>query len=278
MKLKHNKKRNTAFIYEALVKELTKSVIKKDNAKKNKILSVIKEGFSRGSALSEELRIFSALATEADLEKNMVEKLIMEARFLHKEIDQAKLFKEQTKIINRINKELSSAVFSNFVPNYKHLATIAQIFDKGTSIKDRIILENRLIKSLMPKSEQEGGLKPIDNLIYSKFVEKFNDKYSNDRLHEEQKSLLNHYITSFADNGIKFKIFLNEELGRLKDEVKLLLTTQEISEDQAITSKVNEVLSTLRSFSDRDVDAAAIRDILHIQNLVREAQSDANSD
>ena len=27
MKLKHNKKRNTAFLYEALVKELTKSIV-----------------------------------------------------------------------------------------------------------------------------------------------------------------------------------------------------------------------------------------------------------
>ena len=30
MKLKHNKKRNTAFLYEALVKELTKAIVNKD--------------------------------------------------------------------------------------------------------------------------------------------------------------------------------------------------------------------------------------------------------
>ena len=34
-KMKHNKKRNTAFLYEALVKELTKTVVEKDNNKKN---------------------------------------------------------------------------------------------------------------------------------------------------------------------------------------------------------------------------------------------------
>ena len=33
--MKHNKKRNTAFLYEALVQELTKSVVEK-NVEKNK--------------------------------------------------------------------------------------------------------------------------------------------------------------------------------------------------------------------------------------------------
>ena len=49
MKLKHNKKRNTAFIFEALVKELTKSVIKKNDAKKRQIAGIIKEHFKNDS-------------------------------------------------------------------------------------------------------------------------------------------------------------------------------------------------------------------------------------
>ena len=121
-------------------------------------------------------------------------------------------------------------------------------------------------------------MKPIDNLVYGKFVKKFNDKYSSDsNLHEEQKYLLNHYITSFADNGIKFKIFLNEELGRLKSEVEQLLSLKEIKHDSGVTQKIQEVLSILGSFSGRNIDASAIKDILHIQSLVREAKSNADS-
>ena len=33
-KIKHNKKRNTAFLYEALVRQLTKATIKKDESEK----------------------------------------------------------------------------------------------------------------------------------------------------------------------------------------------------------------------------------------------------
>tara|TARA_R110002110_G_scaffold111258_12_gene277142 strand:+ start:15480 stop:16319 length:840 start_codon:yes stop_codon:yes gene_type:complete len=279
MKLKHNKKRNTAFLYEALVRELTKSVIKKDNTRKEKVLSIIKEYFPSGSSLNEELKVFGALADDSALNRGLAEKLILEAKVLHGGLDVNGVYKEQTDLIKRINKDLSSSVFSNFVPNYKYLATIAQILDKGTSLRDRVILEDRLANIMAHDGPPSQEMKPIDNLVYGKFVEKFNNKYSDDdNLHEEQKYLLNHYITSFADNGIKFKIFLNEELGRLKIEVEEILSLAEIREDSAIAKKTQEVLSILGSFSDRNIDGAAIKDILHIQNLVREAKSDANSD
>jgi len=36
MKMKHNKKRNTAFLYESLIKELTKAIVRKQTDPKNK--------------------------------------------------------------------------------------------------------------------------------------------------------------------------------------------------------------------------------------------------
>ena len=42
MKMKHNKKRNTAFLYESLIKELTRSIIRKENKKKDKIVEMKK--------------------------------------------------------------------------------------------------------------------------------------------------------------------------------------------------------------------------------------------
>ena len=252
MKLKHNKKRNTAFLYEALVRELTKAVIKKDGERREKVLSIIKEHFPAGSPLNRELKVFEALRDTSGLNRGLAEKLIFEAKMLHRGLDSGQV--------------------------YNYLATIDQILDQGTTLKDRVILEDRLAGILTRRGPETEQMKPIDNLVYGKFVEKFNDKYSNeDHLHEEQKYLLNHYITSFADNGIKFKIFLNEELGRLKDEVEQILSLDEVKEDPTIMQKTQEVLSVLGSFSDRNIDATAIKDILHIQSLVREAKSDADS-
>ena len=47
IKLKHNKKRNTAFLFESLTKELTKAIVAKDEKRKALVLSIIKEHFNR---------------------------------------------------------------------------------------------------------------------------------------------------------------------------------------------------------------------------------------
>ena len=44
-KFKHNKKKNSAFLYETLILELTKAILKKDLELKNKITKLIKESF-----------------------------------------------------------------------------------------------------------------------------------------------------------------------------------------------------------------------------------------
>ena len=54
MKLKHNKKRNTAFLFESLVREMTKAVVNKDMEGKQKVLSIIKEHFHKGTELYKE--------------------------------------------------------------------------------------------------------------------------------------------------------------------------------------------------------------------------------
>jgi hypothetical protein len=68
MKIKHNKKRNTAFVYEALIRELTKAVIKEDMNKKQMVASVIKEHFSKGSEIKKELEIYQGVVDTRGLE------------------------------------------------------------------------------------------------------------------------------------------------------------------------------------------------------------------
>ncbi len=45
--MKHNKKRNTAFLYECLIKEITKAVVRKDSARKESIINIVKEHFQK---------------------------------------------------------------------------------------------------------------------------------------------------------------------------------------------------------------------------------------
>ena len=54
MKMKHNKKRNTAFIFEALIRELTKAIVSKDSKKKKLIVKLVRENFKGSSVLAKD--------------------------------------------------------------------------------------------------------------------------------------------------------------------------------------------------------------------------------
>jgi hypothetical protein len=272
MKTKHNKKRNTAFLYETLVREIAKSVIKKQPQRNNFITSLIKEYFIQGTELAKELELYKTLNEIRDLDPYTAEKLIQESKQAHQKIDKKKLFIEQSKLISKINRNLSKNVFSNFVPNYKSLATISQIFNNDVSVKNKVLLEKELLNKLT-SSEclNEDKQAPITNLVYKTFIKRFNESYSGTLL-EEQKKLLQKYITSFDDNGIQLKIFLNEELSRLKNLINKSLTQEEIKADPDMIEKTKKVLNVIESFKNKPFNKEMLTQVLKMQILTNETQ------
>jgi hypothetical protein len=272
MKMKHNKKRNTAFLFEVLIRELTKTMISKEEKKKKIILEMIKRNFKSNTFLAKDLDLYKAIIDTKHATTRLAEKIIYEARIQKSSIDNRKLFAQQTALIDQINKELSPDVFNNFIPNYKDVATIFQIFHPKTKTKKRVIMENYLVKKMISEEEKEKELlKPIDNLTYKMFAKKFNEKYSS-KLLDEQKELLRRYIRSFVDNGIDLKVFLNEEIPKLKESIENALTLKEIKSDKTMLENTQRVLQMLNKFHKRPVDNVFIHDILKIQNLVKEIQ------
>ena len=272
-KTRHNKKRNTAFIYEALVRELTKCIVANDQERKGIIISLIKEHFAKGSVLREELDLYKALYETSDLEARVCEKLILEVKISHSQLDPEKIFREQTSLINKINKLLSKEVFTNFVPNYKNLATISQILNPSVSVKHRVLLENSLVNTLAsPETREESKLYPMDNLIYKTFVDRFNEQYGG-KLIEDQERLLSKYIASFSDDGMDLKIFLNEEIGRLKSALNTVLNEETQAGNEVLSENTQKVLSVLDSYGNSEIDTQAVKQILKIQSLVSELGS-----
>lgn len=268
--MRHNKKRNTAFLFEALISEMTKAVVRGDLQRQARTRRIISKHFKKGTALYEELQLYKAILETRGLERLVAEKLIYEVKAQRRFILDGDVFKEQSELIQDMNAEYSKSVFSNFVPNYKDLATLAQLFNSDTPVKERVLLEGKVVNYLSSSPEPEKeGMKPIDNLTYKTFVKKFNEKYSG-TLSENQKELLSKYISSFSDNGLDLKVYLNEELGRLKEEVQKSLDMQEISGDASMKSSAERVLSELKSYAKKEIDANMVRSILKIQDLVAE--------
>lgn len=276
MRLKHNKKRNTAFVYEALVRELTESVVRHNKNKQNKIVTIIKEHFSGSSLLREELELYKSIYETRDLKKETAEKIVFQVKERHDLLDKKKIFQEQSALINKINRTLSQKVYNNFVPNYKTIASVYSIFQDSLPVKDRVLLEENIVDQMSSSLGEEVDMQqPIDSLTYKTFVNKFNEEYS-ENLTESQKSLLGHYISSFVDNGIEFKLFLNEEISRLKQGLQESKKNKNIANSQDLSDKLQKVYEVLDNIKNKEIDVETLEIVLNTQQLLEEIEENGN--
>ena len=102
-------------------------------------------------------------------------------------------------------------------------------------------------------------------------MKKFNKEYK-DTLLEEQKILLNKYIGSFINNGLELKVFLNEEIGRLRTLIEASLKKSDIVLQEEVSNKIKEVLNIVEGFKTKEVDQEMVEQVLKIQSLVKEIQ------
>ena len=274
---KHNKKRNTAFLYEALLKEVTKAIISGDRKAKKTAISILKESFAPKTVLSEELELYKTLLETKEMDNLAAEKIVFQVRQARNNLNENDIQEAQSRLISRVNKELSASVYSNFVPNYKNIATVSQLFstDEGNAnIKSGVLLEQKVVSSMMEAviAPDAPKMKPIDNLVFKSFVSKYNKEYSSGIL-SEQKELLNRYILSFSDNGVDVSIYLNEELGRLHGVLTDALASDDIKTDTTMVESTKRVISMIDGFRETPVDKDLIEDVLKIQNLVSEIQA-----
>ena len=110
-KLKHNKKRNTAFLYEALIKELTISIVEKKPKRKKLIEAILVKFFKKGTNLQKDLDSYKAIYETKKSSLRNAEKLIQEAKITReKVVDEKDLFVEQTSLISFINKKLGKGI------------------------------------------------------------------------------------------------------------------------------------------------------------------------
>jgi len=263
-KLKHNKKRNTAFLYEALVKELTKATVEKNETVKKQIVGIMKEFFSTGKPLSRELDVYKTLYETNNVDREMAKSLINESKRMYFGLSQPDIFNEQSRLISTVNKNVGNHVFSNFMPNYRNLATISQIFDIDIPIKTRMILEHTLTDFLVSEEKEAKQVQTIDNIVFKTFINKFNEKY-NGSLLEEQKKLLTHFIMAQDGLDLDFKVYINEELGRIKTIINK-------SDEVKSSSKYGEINEMFESFKTRQIDNKYLEDIMYLQVLAKETE------
>jgi len=267
--MKHNKKRNTAFLYECLIRELTKAILKEDKQRQTKVKSLLREFFTKGKVLAKELDLYRSLLESKELNQDFSRRLMVETKKDFDELDRKDVFNEQTTLINKINKAIGNKAFSNFVPNYKDIATLGLFFQNSNlNAKKRIMLEDKVVRFLTRLDENQTEMKPVDQLEFKMFVKRFNDTYQHSLL-KEQKDLLSNYIVSFSDNGLGLKSYLNDEIGRLKEAVNSEIAG---ATDAALIENFKKVKSKLDGYAKVPLNSRIVEEVFYIQDLLAEVK------
>ena len=270
MKFRHNKKRNPEFIFEALTREFAKAKLHKDQDRLNRVKRVMQEVFNKDGLLYKQLRLYKALTETRDVDYITAEKIIAEVHRVFSTFDQKALYDEQTTAIHKINHELAPTVFNNYVSNYKSLASAYQMFNDNTiGVKDRVLLERKIIQEMVSPSVDQKEEEPVDELVVKMFIKKFNNTFGD--LMTEQKTLISKYMGSLEDDDTELKIFVNEELERLKEELKESMGIEEFQADDSMKSKAGQVYNLLEGFRNkRTLQKDDLVFILKTQQLVKE--------
>ena len=267
MKFNHNKKRNTAFMYEVLIVELSKSSMSNNISRKNKLMSMLKEYFSKGRALRKDLDIYKSFEDTSSLAPDTLINLVQEAKRQFHSLDRGSIYSQQTNLINKINKEIGHQTWSNFIPTYKRIATVNQVLNEGLSPKKQVLMEKKLVDLLSKPTSEKKPFPNVNNLAVKTFIEKFNKEYEQS-LDNEQKILLEKYIMSPNDDGLEFKVYFYEEVDRLRNVIK-----EKISADVSTPAGLQKISDQMGAYNTRPLNRELITEVMRIQTLVREINS-----
>lgn len=271
MKNKHNKRKNTMFLFEILVREISDCLYKKDLERANVAKKIMKQYFAKGTLLEKELQLFEAILSSVGMSSEDAFSILMETKRQHEQLSNEEIANEQLVLAGKIKKYLGKNVFENFVPNFKMIATINQIFSKHVPIKQKILLEKQITAFMTNQPVEKTVLEPIDNIVMKSFMKKFNEKYQT--LGENQKTLLKKYASCFQKNDPDLLVFLEKEVGFIKQKIgNAIKEHATISKDEFLKERLNRVLDELEKFKKKQPDESMIKKVLKAQNILKEIE------
>ena len=250
-KIKHSKFKNTGFIFELLVRQITSEIM---SANKSIAEGILKEHFNGKKELSKELKLYQYLINEKYNSESKAEKFIDTIIEARKRLDEKKLTKEKYNLIKEIKDTYGLDEFiKSPISNYKTLASIYKIFEVATTqeqyeptdiVNSRFTIAENIINSSIQNKEarvkdavleeyrkQDEDLRAVS---YRILVESFNNKYKN--LSKEQKALLKEYINNINNTG-KLNEYVSNEITDLVNSLK------------EIGSKISDKVTKIKKYS-----------------------------
>lgn len=287
-KIKHSKFKNTGFIFELLVRQITSEIM---SSSKSVAENILKEHFNTKKELSKELKLYQFLINEKYNSEAKAEKFIDTILDARKQLDEKKLIKEKYNLIKQLKETYNIDEFiKSPISNYKTLASIYKIFEVASTneqyeptdiVNSRFTITENIINSSIQNKEskikdavleeyrkQDEDLRAIS---YKILVESFNNKYKH--LTEDQKLLLREYINNINNTG-KLNEYISTEVVKIVNGLKEV--GSKVS-DKVTKIKLAETISNIRKIkSIKKIKEQHLSAIMMSYELLKELKNSLN--
>lgn len=273
----HNKIKNTAVIFELLVRKVTSDIL--NGTKHSDAIPIIKEHFKKSSVLNKELSLYQSLSKGQLMSESKANYLIDEVMKIHGMLDQKALHKAKYQVIKEIKNSFDLKKFFEVkLPNYRRLASIYVLFETRSNTNIDKAIKNRytLVESMTTEkkyvevSNTEKILKEQDKdvriLAYRLMVDKFNKKFSG-KLNENQRKLVENYICNVDQNN-PLRGFISKEITSVKKQIKENILKVD---DDVVKIKLNEIIKLLDDYkASKIITESDILNLLRYYELAKE--------
>ena len=257
MAIKHSKYRNTAILFELLVRQTTADLLQNKDSKAVKIL----KKYFNGTELGREYSLYSQFNTTDKLSEVKAEMFISTVIDQRKKLNQSELTKLKYNLIREIKSNYDiDDFFKAKIENYKVYASIYNLFEnldsKNVDTKSILLNKINLLEHISkddlnnkpaPKSLVEEFMKEdkeVRLLAYKIMVEKFNSKYNN--LSDRQKGVLKEYINNISETE-NLKKYLNKVILEVKTELTEVSKTIKDPVTKIKLSETIKLISPIKS-------------------------------
>ena len=253
-KIKHSKFKNTGLIFELLVRRIASDTM---NNRDSGAVKLVKKYFIKGTAISEELKLYQSIIEEKFRTSESAEKFINAILKNRRSLSESTLKREKYNLIRDINRLYEmSEFFHTRSDNYKTFATTYKLFEYTESdnaaefvrnsdiIIEHICTKRNKKENINVIAEQDKDIRILTNKI---LVDKFNEKY--DSLNEDQKSLLREYVNNVS-NSPKLKKFIVEHSDVLYMDI---VGYSKTINDKVMKIKLQEVANLLNKLAKKPV-------------------------
>ena len=274
--LKHSKYKNTAILFEMLVRKLTSETLTSD---KTITVEIIKKYFGKNTVLSKELQLYNALIKETvDSEAKALD-FIRSCKATHNRLNKSLLKRQRYNLVKEISENFDFQKISKIrINNYKELASVYKLFEYNEVDNPKSLLEckNSIVNHLLGHTVKQTSTnklietykshnKDVRLLAYKILVDKFNKKYSG--LNESQKQVLNKFITHVNDSE-SMKQYFEKVIPSIKKQLKEQVDRISDKATKIKVDKLSEMLCNVETI--KVIKESHVLTILRYYDLIKE--------